>query len=327
MFGEIHFRNLGRSSVALRKYQLGETVFFEEPLVRSFPPEQYFIELCDKHEIDRMFGVFLIGYAFAEEPKQNWISNQMYAPDESTLDVYTTFRPTIAAFCPDLNQYLAQRYVSHPLHWTPHIEREPLIYTSNILIHMWLIWNTNSHSFNAFFEQMTNDPIVSKDENLDPPYNEVSEEVGGEIGTAIFEVASRVPHSCAPNMSYVVKKQMPAGLRYRCVRRVKIGELLSFSYIESYDIMFRPTSMRRADLMRHKYFFCLCPRCRAEDMTRPLFCPDVHVCKTPQATRRPGQLPVAVRCDVEGWSFMSSHPDMFGSEEDEDWKVEVSLPE
>jgi hypothetical protein len=38
------------------------------------------------------------------------------------------------------------------------------------------------------------------------------------------------------------------------VREVEKGEILSFSYIEANDVIFRTTAMRRADLQRHSMF-------------------------------------------------------------------------
>ncbi|KAH7832591.1 uncharacterized protein MONOS_5041 [Monocercomonoides exilis] len=333
-FGEIHFKNLGRSTVALRECKKGDTICIEEPLVRSFPPERYYVDICDNYEIDRMFGVFLIGYAFAEQKYRDWIYNVMYGPEESTLDIYPNFRETLSSFAKPLNEYLAMRYKKHPAHWNKYIVREPMIYEGKHLIHLWLIWNTNSHSFDVYFpeteeeakkreiEEGKSHDTENENEDSDVPYEELQEDEASDLGTAIFEVASRVPHSCSPNMSYTVCNKPFNGLRYRCVRPAKIGEILSFSYIEPDDLLFRPTLQRRGDLIQHKYFFCLCPRCRADDMMRLLPCPAWHMCHSSSHSHSGAQA-FAVRSDVEGWHFIHRHPEMFDSNGDED---RVGLP-
>ncbi|KAK2946339.1 hypothetical protein BLNAU_18700 [Blattamonas nauphoetae] len=317
-FGEIFFKNLGRSSVSLKPYRIGENIFVEKPACRSFPPEKELIELCDEHEIDRMFGCFLVGYAFTLEKYQKWIYDVMYAPDPSTLNRYENFADTLKSFAPHINQYTAKRFGSHPPHWDKFIQREPKPFTEDDLIRLWLVWNTNAHSYNAYFEQNPRSGEANTDNEKqgqyprkypDFDYEEIPFDEGGDLGTGIFEVASRVPHSCAPNMSYTVTKFGVPSLRYRCVRPVTDSVLLSFSYIETYDLMFRPTAQRRADLGRHKYFFCMCPRCRMEDTPRTLPCPKDHKC--PHCP--PNQRSYCVKADIEGWEHVKAHPEMFRS--------------
>ncbi|KAA6399844.1 MAG: hypothetical protein EZS28_004629 [Streblomastix strix] len=312
-FGQINFKDIGRATIALRDIALGEVVLREFPLVRSFPPEKIFVDICNKHDIEQVFGQFLIGFIFADDAKQQWILNEMYWPQIQNKKNIEKDMNELLEICKDVSNYTQLRYQSHPKHWDQYITRKPLEIDVQTFITLYFIWNTNSHTFGAYF---TPSDINSDDLSVNPGYEEISREEGKEFGTAMFELASRVPHSCSPNMSYVVRKQIrddrPLNLVYRCVRPTKIGEILSFSYIDSYDLIFRSTSMRRADLMRHKYFFCLCPRCRSEDLSRPLFCPQKHICKNCK-----GKKPFAFRCDVEGWEHVMNNKKTYGIEFDE----------
>jgi hypothetical protein len=101
------------------------------------------------------------------------------------------------------------RYKEHPPHWDMYIKgflficlfvflciylfpylfiyillyfSPPTLVTSSGLIHLWLIWNTNSHSYNAYFNSANN--ITSNYNSDDSSSDKIP--VGDSYGFAIF---------------------------------------------------------------------------------------------------------------------------------------------
>jgi hypothetical protein len=69
----------------------------------------------------------MIGYAFSQEQRQKWVYNEMFAPDESTLDNYPSFYSSMEAFAPAFNEYTLMRFLEHPVRWDSYITKEPTV--------------------------------------------------------------------------------------------------------------------------------------------------------------------------------------------------------
>ena len=85
--------------------------------------------------------------------------------------------------------------------------------------------------------------------------------------SAIFQLASRVTHSCSPNTVYS-SRFSPGSLTYFAVRPLLPGEMVTFSYVGCL-----PTAARRAELLRTKDFYCACDKCAGFDHFSGLRCP------------------------------------------------------
>jgi hypothetical protein len=77
--------------------------------------------------MDRMFGCFMVGYAFAVKQRQRWVYEEMFAPDTSILDAYPAFLTSMEEFTDAFNEYTAMRYKFHPKRWSPFITKEPTV--------------------------------------------------------------------------------------------------------------------------------------------------------------------------------------------------------
>ena len=86
---------------------------------------------------------------------------------------------------------------------------------------------------------------------------------------ALFLFASKVAHSCLPNLTYT-SKTSDGKLEYKVTRSLKAGDMLTFSYLD--DLWETPTHERRAKLKQSKSFTCCCIRCMGQDYARPLPC-------------------------------------------------------
>eukprot|EP00966_Prymnesium_polylepis_P038398 890930-Prymnesium_polylepis.1 len=84
---------------------------------------------------------------------------------------------------------------------------------------------------------------------------------GGTRTSVLFELISRVNHSCAPNME--LRTEPDAGHRgtLTALRDLKGGEELFIDYTPS--LRDRSTEERRAALRRKHRFHCVCERCGA----------------------------------------------------------------
>mmetsp|Transcript_37936 Transcript_37936/g.118348 ORF Transcript_37936/g.118348 Transcript_37936/m.118348 type:complete len:565 (+) Transcript_37936:1-1695(+) len=78
-------------------------------------------------------------------------------------------------------------------------------------------------------------------------------------GGHVFQLFSRVNHSCFPNTVYIASKE---GRRLRALRRIAEGEQLVHCYLGEEQLV--PTELRRRHLWRSKCFRCVCERCTAE---------------------------------------------------------------
>lgn len=87
---------------------------------------------------------------------------------------------------------------------------------------------------------------------------------------AMFDLASKAAHSCAPNAAYS-SRDVPGHLRYKAIRPIAAGEQVQFSYIAG--LYSTPTEGRRAELENTKDFICHCARCDSPDPLRGCRCP------------------------------------------------------
>ena len=82
-------------------------------------------------------------------------------------------------------------------------------------------------------------------------------EGGGLPRAYMFEVLSRVNHSCAPNIAKDFQEDGTAVVR--AVRNIASGEELFLCYMP--DELLNPTKRRREQLQRRYNFLCACERC------------------------------------------------------------------
>ena len=93
---------------------------------------------------------------------------------------------------------------------------------------------------------------------------------GGQ--SALFEIASKLNHSCDPNVTYSSRTH-DGTLVYRAIRPIAKGDELAFCYLDIHPT--QNTRLRRDQLRVEKYFECHCARCDAPDYCRPLPCPQM----------------------------------------------------
>lgn len=100
-----------------------------------------------------------------------------------------------------------------------------------------------------------------------------SENIGGPTGTersALFAYASKVAHSCSPNVGYTSKTR-DGCLEYKVIRPINAGDMITMSYVG--ELFSNSTIDRRKKLWGSKCFFCRCPRCMGPDNCRLARCP------------------------------------------------------
>eukprot|EP00993_Chasmostoma_nieuportense_P000236 NODE_1218_length_1602_cov_37.968136_g1149_i0.p1 GENE.NODE_1218_length_1602_cov_37.968136_g1149_i0~~NODE_1218_length_1602_cov_37.968136_g1149_i0.p1 ORF type:complete len:515 (-),score=139.14 NODE_1218_length_1602_cov_37.968136_g1149_i0:56-1534(-) len=102
--------------------------------------------------------------------------------------------------------------------------------------------------------------------------------------TALFELGSKVTHSCDPNCLCVMNNTL---IEYRAIRPIKTHEMLTFSYISSFDL-WRSTPERRKLMQPTRFFECCCSRCVGPDLSRRLRCPSCSDHRT--LYHQPGQV-------------------------------------
>ena len=101
--------------------------------------------------------------------------------------------------------------------------------------------------------------------------------------SAIFSYASKMAHSCAPNLAYTsVRSDDNDGddddnsygaLEYKVIRSIPCGSPATFSYIGGGKALYQtPTYKRREKLLETKSFWCNCSRCSGPDYCRSIQC-------------------------------------------------------
>ena len=99
--------------------------------------------------------------------------------------------------------------------------------------------------------------------------------LSGSNKTGLFVIASKVAHSCAPNVATITSAEHDR-LVFTAMKPIAKGDLIFSSYLAGAKLAY-PTRVRQ-EFIRHKYYFdCRCPRCRAVDDLRALKC---GVCDT-----------------------------------------------
>eukprot|EP00811_Abedinium_folium_P026858 NODE_4004_length_1949_cov_10.892426.p1 GENE.NODE_4004_length_1949_cov_10.892426~~NODE_4004_length_1949_cov_10.892426.p1 ORF type:complete len:553 (+),score=77.67 NODE_4004_length_1949_cov_10.892426:120-1661(+) len=101
------------------------------------------------------------------------------------------------------------------------------------------------------------------------PFTEMFEGSQGTPKSALFDLSSKVAHSCLPNTSCSSKNES-GHLRYTAIRQMKAGDQVTCPYID--HLWSTPVHERRAMSLERKDFVCQCPRCVAPDDCRVLCC-------------------------------------------------------
>lgn len=128
--------------------------------------------------------------------------------------------------------------------------------------------------------------------------------------TALFEIGSKLTHSCDANTAYSSSRVRGCGCHI-AIKSIEKGELITAEYVDAAQ----PTDMRREKLRSTKLFDCECDRCLQPDLTRAVPCPSCH----PRQGSRGGMyLPVSVAWPTQGLSVHYAIPGASGS----DWVCE-----
>jgi len=90
-------------------------------------------------------------------------------------------------------------------------------------------------------------------------------------GDELFDYSTRLAHSCAPNT--FCRTEEDGALCYVALRQIEPGELLTFSYVGSGNMMVMPARLRQGRLARLG-FLCCCDRCQDKDTMRLHRCPN-----------------------------------------------------
>ena len=131
---------------------------------------------------------------------------------------------------------------------------------SKELIHkLLLIRDTNCHSYTGH--------EVAYSEVMGGAFGGVP---GNSTKAALFDLGSKVAHSCCPNVSYTSKSRH-GGLVYLAIRPISADEIVTYSYID--NTWTSTTRERQATCLEEKDFLCHCTRCAGLDTTCAIFCP------------------------------------------------------
>ena len=134
--------------------------------------------------------------------------------------------------------------------------------SEELILKLLAIIATNAHQYYGC--QESSDGDLHKHEQMFEKENQW-------IKVALYLFASKVQHSCCPNVAYT--SRTPDGsLAYKVIQNIKNGEEVSFSYIE--ELYCTPTHERRKKLLDTKYFWCMCKRCCGPDFCRVAPCPE-----------------------------------------------------
>jgi hypothetical protein len=139
-----------------------------------------------------------------------------------------------------------------------------------------LICSINSHTFFGSSEERITDTLYPHPTPLQQG--------------ALFELGSKVSHSCYPNCGYT--SRLGPFLRYFAITDISEGDLITFSYLGADDLFLLPRAKRREKLLSTKYFLCRCSRCSNIDDNRGFRCP--------------GTCTVAHKRDTDGLYFCQS---------------------
>tara|TARA_B100000795_G_scaffold96498_1_gene70812 strand:- start:340 stop:1668 length:1329 start_codon:yes stop_codon:yes gene_type:complete len=131
---------------------------------------------------------------------------------------------------------------------------------SKELIHkLLLIRDTNCHSYTGH--------EVAYSEVMGGAFGGVP---GNSTKAALFDLGSKVAHSCCPNVSYTSKSRH-GGLVYLAIRPISADEIVTYSYID--NTWTSTTRERQATCLEVKDFLCHCTRCAGLDTSCAIFCP------------------------------------------------------
>lgn len=100
-------------------------------------------------------------------------------------------------------------------------------------------------------------------------------------GMALFEMASKANHSCAPNCGSSTR--VDGRMRYFAHRAIPKGQMISISYLS--DLWQTSTSERRATLLKEKCFDCHCCRCDGPEEDADARCRRERLAKVARESR------------------------------------------
>ena len=127
------------------------------------------------------------------------------------------------------------------------------------LLRVWRVWQLNAHEF-------------------------------AQDSSALFELGSKLAHSCCNNTSYTSRRHPGSGCHI-ALSPIAAGDLVTTNYLGDWTLMSTP--QRQALLLREKLFRCDCARCAAPDTTSTVPCPGCH-------PRAAGLLPADVALPAPG---------------------------
>ena len=106
---------------------------------------------------------------------------------------------------------------------------------------------------------------------------------------ALFQLGSKVTHSCRPNCMYSSKRK-PGHGDYIAILPICNGDLITFNYVSTHTAS---TETRRDQLLRQKNFFCMCDKCVRPDYNRGIAC---EKCKATPSSSSASSLPSVKLC-------------------------------
>ncbi|KAJ3163172.1 hypothetical protein HDU86_002341 [Geranomyces michiganensis] len=114
----------------------------------------------------------------------------------------------------------------------------------------------------------------------------------GAVYVGLYEKGSKLAHSCSPKTVYLGDGRT---LKHYAVQPIKAGDVITTNYTVRDDIRAcHPTHLRRAHLLRTKFFHCECTRCIAPDVLRTIPCDTCKGAITPAT-------PCSAGCPPKPW--------------------------
>jgi hypothetical protein len=244
---EIKFKEgLGRIVVATKNFNtLSNIVIRERPAI-----------IWDTGESEHSsFRNFLDAYTDASSDVKTNILTMHYPPLDGDSSIVTRLRP--AAQMLAVSSCNSSSSGGSSSSSSRHHQ-----YDAPFILKLLAIIATNAHQYYGYQQQSSDD----NDENLHK-YEETHQTKCEK--TALYLFASKVQHSCDPNVSYTSKTHDGA-LEYKVIKPIQAGDEISFSYIT--DLYHTPTFQRRRKLQAEKDFVCMCNRCIGPDFCRVAQC-------------------------------------------------------
>jgi len=122
------------------------------------------------------------------------------------------------------------------------------------------VWVRNVSKLNVSQEQKE-----KLDELINKVYDDVEEESGAFLnseGSALYELQSKINHSCSPNCEIIFKDNSNV-LTLRALKNIQQGDEISISYLDECDLC-RSRHSRQKLLKGDYLFVCQCEKCLSE---------------------------------------------------------------